>query len=58
MGFKIPKITRALVSIIVSEVRMFLKQLKETNALIFINFVLEDTHKYHENYAIYILKFE
>jgi hypothetical protein len=32
-----------------------LKQMNETNALIFVNFVLENTHKYHENYSINIL---
>jgi hypothetical protein len=41
---------------IVSEVRMFLKEMNKTNALILVNFVLENTHKYHENYSINILK--
>jgi hypothetical protein len=57
MGFKTPYITLVLVYMIVSEVRMFLKQMNETNALIFVNFVLENTDKCHENYAVYILKF-
>jgi hypothetical protein len=43
---------------IVSEVRVFLKQMNESNALILVNFVLENTHKYHENYSINIQKFE
>ena len=49
MGFKTPNITLVLVSMIVSGVRMFLKQMNETNNLIFFNFV------YHENYLINIL---
>ena len=57
MGFKIQLTTLVLVSRIVSEVRMFLKQSNETNTLIFFNFVLENTHEYHENYYINILKF-
>ena len=51
MGFKTPYITLVLVYMIVSEVRMFLKQINETNALISVNFVLENTHKYHEKIA-------
>ena len=58
MGFKTPYTTLVLVSMIISEVRMFLKQMNETNTHIFIKFVLENTHKYHENYSIIILKFE
>ena len=57
MGFKTACIKLVLVFMIVSEVRMFLKQINETNALIFINFAEENTHKYHENYSINILKF-
>ena len=57
MGFKTPVTTLVLVSMIVSGVRMFLKQMNETNTLIFFNFVLENTLKNHENYSIYVLKF-
>ena len=49
MGFKTTYNTLVLVSMIVSEVRMFLKQMNETNTHMFINFVFENTHKYHEN---------
>ena len=57
MAFKTSLTTLGLVSMIVSKVRMFLKQMNETNTLIFFNFVLENTLKYHENYSIYVLKF-
>ena len=46
-----------LVFMIFSEVRMYWKQMNETNTHIFFNFVLENTHKYHENYSINTLKF-
>ena len=57
MAFKTSYTILVLVSMIVSKVRMFLKQMNETNTLIFFNFVLENTLKYHENYSIYVLKF-
>ena len=57
MAFKKSYTILVLVSMIVSKVRMFLKQMNETNTLIFINFVLENTLKYNENYSIYVLKF-
>ena len=57
MGLKTPYITLVLVYMTASEVRIFLKQMNETNALIFVNFVLENTYKYHENYFINKLKF-
>jgi hypothetical protein len=53
----LPIVTLVLVYMIVSEVIMFLKKMNETNSLIFVNFVLENTHKYHANYSINILKF-
>ena len=49
IGLKTPYTTFVLVSMTVSEVRMFLKKMNETNSFIFFNFVLENTHKYHEN---------
>ena len=57
MGFKTPETSLVMVSMIVSEVRMFLKQTNYTNTLVFFNFVLENTHKYHKNYSINTLKF-
>ena len=57
MGLKTPLTTFVLVLMIVFEVRMFLEQMNETHTLIFISFVLENTHEYHENYSIDILKF-
>ena len=49
MGFKTPYTTLVLVSMIISEVRMFLKQMNETNTLVFFTFVFENAHKYHEH---------
>ena len=57
MGVKTPETTLVLVSMIVSEVRMCLKQMNETNTLVFFTFVLENTNKSHGNYFIYTLKF-
>ena len=50
MGFETPETTLVLVSMIFSEVRMFLKQMNDTNTLIFYNWLLENTHKYHTKY--------
>jgi hypothetical protein len=45
MGFKTPYTTLVLVSMIISEVEMFLKQMNETNIHVFIKFVLENSNK-------------
>ena len=58
MGFKTPyTCILVLVSMIVYEVKIFLRQMNVTNTHIFIHFVLENTNKYQENYSINILKF-
>ena len=49
IGFKTPETTLVLFSMIVYEVRVFLKQINETNTLVFFTFVFENAHKYHEH---------
>ena len=53
----IPETTLVLGSMIVSEVRMFFKQMNETNNPFTFNFELANTHEYHQNYSINIQQF-